>query len=225
MEPQYHERILQRALLGKFSPLALQVIISANKKQDGWRGQIGHPEYHFDDNAIEQAQVYIDQQQEIVLRVLKSYKEEGKQPEKIELAWKALGRLTHTAQDYYAHSNYVALWIASISEGKKPPPEKIEPRDMQIMTHPDLHTGRVYPLELISYVIPFLKPLAKLCLPGDAHLHHNLDAPDRGPLFDYAFVAALKRTQFEFERIAEKLNLTQLERFSGGVIRPKQTVT
>ena len=38
-------------------------------------------------------------------------------------AWQAFGRLTHTAQDFYAHSNYVALWR---ERNPAAPPDQID---------------------------------------------------------------------------------------------------
>lgn len=53
MLTQYHIEICQGALVSKFSGRALSTIIEANIAQDDLPGQIGHPEYHFDDSAFE----------------------------------------------------------------------------------------------------------------------------------------------------------------------------
>jgi hypothetical protein len=42
-------------------------------------------------------------------------------------------------------------------------------------------------------------------LPRDAHGWMNLDSPQRGPNFKYAFQAAVKRTKIEFERTTQDL--------------------
>ena len=42
-------------------------------------------------------------------------------------------------------------------------------------------------------------------LPRDSHGWMNLDSPERGPNFPYAFEAAVKRTKIEFERTTKDL--------------------
>jgi len=42
-------------------------------------------------------------------------------------------------------------------------------------------------------------------LPRDSHGWMNLDSPERGPNFPYAFEAAVKRTKIEFERTTRDL--------------------
>ena len=65
----YHIEICQRALGNFFSPRALRKIISANVAQDGLLGQIGHPEFHFDDNAIDLGYAYIEKQRQIISQI------------------------------------------------------------------------------------------------------------------------------------------------------------
>jgi hypothetical protein len=57
----------------------------------------------------------------------------------------------------------------------------------------------VYWLELLTMVLP-LKPLIMPLLPRDSHAWMNIDSPERGPHFPYAFQAAVKRTAIEFKR-------------------------
>ena len=98
----YHIEICRRALDSTFSPEALNIIIAANLAQDGLRGLVGHPEYHFDDNAFEAGCAYMESQRQIILDAINMSSE-------IKIAWEAFGKLTHAAQDFYAHSNYVSL--------------------------------------------------------------------------------------------------------------------
>jgi hypothetical protein len=42
-------------------------------------------------------------------------------------------------------------------------------------------------------------------LPRDAHGWMNLDSPERGPNFEYAFQAGVKRTRIEFEKTTQAL--------------------
>jgi hypothetical protein len=48
----YHREITREALEYKVSQAALGLIIEANLEQDRLPGQVGHPEFHFDDNAF-----------------------------------------------------------------------------------------------------------------------------------------------------------------------------
>ena len=49
--------------------------------------------------------------------------------------------------------------------------------------------------------MPGLAPVMRRVLPKDSHTYLNLDGPEQGPLFEYAFQAALKRTQKELDKI------------------------
>jgi hypothetical protein len=188
----YHIQITTHALGDYFSQRALRTILEANQGQDRLLGQIGHPEYHFDDNLIKAGQAYMGKERQQVINSLA----EGDPP----AAWRAFGRLTHAAQDFYAHSNYVRLWFAAqgADDQQAPPIEAIEALDPQILDSPDLVSGRVYLLELLTFLPGLEKPASRL-LRRDAHYWMNLDTPDKGPLFTYAIAAARKRTLHEFE--------------------------
>ncbi len=191
METRYHDEILNEALGDSFSPRALQKIREGNVAQDNLRGQIGHDEYHFDNNAFEAGNAYIEENRRELLRAVKE--------RRVEDAWAAFGRLTHAAQDFYAHSNYVALWLARF-DGDAPPPSDIEPLEEAILQSPELHSGKLYyPLEALSY-IPFLRRFVLPLLPRDSHAWMNLDFPERGVAFFYAKEAAIKRTREELAR-------------------------
>jgi hypothetical protein len=112
--------------------------------------------------------------------------------------------LTHTAQDFYAHSNYIPLWLARQPEGALPAPSEVEPMDPDLIRSPALRSGKVYWLELLTMILP-LKPLIMPLLPRDSHAWMNIDSPERGPSFPYAFQAAVKRTAIEFEKTTRDL--------------------
>ena len=98
-----HEEMTREALNAQVSQRALEVIIAANRKQDALSRQIGHDEYHFDNNAIDEGHRYINEQRGFALAALLS--------PGVLSAWIAFGRLTHTAQDFYAHTNYIPMWL------------------------------------------------------------------------------------------------------------------
>jgi hypothetical protein len=205
----YHRAITAQALADQFSKPALKAIISANLGQDHWlRGQIGHDEYHFDQSAFEASWAYLERNRAQVRAALA----DGQ----VLPARQAFGRLTHAAQDLYAHSNYVSLWLERFPEGKWPPPDEIDPFDRSLLTGPDLRSGKLYyPLEVLSF-IPVLKELVLPRLPRDSHAWMNLDAPSRGPKFPYAFAAAVKRTRYEYDRTVQDLPPESLRLFTAG---------
>jgi hypothetical protein len=191
MLTQYHLQITREALETHFSPRALDVILKANIGQDDVRGQIGHDEFHFDNNAFDRASAYLEAQRVLVADHLARGE--------VLPAWQAFGRLTHVAQDFYAHSNYLRLWLDRFAGGPVPTPDRVDPVDSALLASPELRSGRIYfPWEFLSFV-PGLKWLVIPLLPRDAHAHMNIDHPGR-PLFDYAYAAAVMRTRLESDR-------------------------
>jgi len=192
----FHIDMMHLAFDDIFGPRALGKMIAANVKQDRLLGQIGHDEYHFDNNAFEKSYAYIEKQRALTVSSLMN--------DDAPLAWAAFGRLTHTAQDFYAHSNYIALWLSCQPDGAMPTPPEVDPFASDLINSPALRSGKVYFLEALTLILP-LKPLVMPLLPRDAHAWMNLDSPERGPNFQYAFHAALKRTVIEFERTTKDL--------------------
>lgn len=206
-----HREITHEALWAYCAPTALEAIIQANLSLDGLWGQIGHPEYHFDANAFAESRAFMAAQESLILTRLR----EG--VDRLP-AWQAFGRLSHTAQDLYAHSNYIALWLEKTGT-PWPPPEEVDPLDEDVLHHPRLRSGRLYyPLEVLTF-LPLLGRWVQRLLPRDAHAWMNLDHPGRGPLFAYARAAAIHRTRHEWQRIQrrirEELGEIPALRFSG----------
>lgn len=195
MLPRFHVEIMQLALGDRFSPRALEMIIKANLRQDWLLGQIGHDEYHFDNNAFDQSYAYIEEQRARTVSALMANDVSG--------AWSAFGRLTHTAQDFYAHSNYIALWLARQSQSVRP--ADVESTDSSLIHSAALRSGKVYPLEVLT-LIPLLRPVVLSFLPRDSHGWMNIDSPERGPNFPYVFQAAVKRTRVEFAMTTRDLS-------------------
>jgi hypothetical protein len=206
MLKKYHVEICQRALENRFSSKALEIIIAANIGQDHIRYQVRHPHFHFDSNAFKASNNYIEQQRQVVLDAL--HTKEQPVP-----AWEAFGRLTHTAQDFYAHTNYIQLWLDAHSNADVIPPSQIGALDPEIIQHPNLHSGNIYLWDWLAFV-PGFYSLALRLTPKDSHTHMNLDHPGRGEFFPYAFEAAVQRTVLEFEQIAGKLSITEVAIFT-----------
>jgi hypothetical protein len=207
---QYHKSITRKALGERFSPRALKAILAANLKQDDLlTGQIGHDEYHYDNNAIAESDRYLEEQRMLTLSAL--------QDDDPPTAWAAFGRLVHTAQDFYAHSNYVDLWLShSNNNGQTPPPPaEIAPLMDELVRSPDLCSGVLYyPWEIFTF-IPLVKRFVIPLLPEDSHAHMQLDSPAHGERFEYAFEAALKRTWYEFDKTVAGLSPGQEALFTG----------
>jgi hypothetical protein len=193
MLTQYHIEIMLNALGDRFSPRAMSAIIHANVNQDRLSGQFGHDEFHFDNNAFEKAYAYIEEQRALAISSL--HKNDALS------AWSAFGRLTHTLQDFYAHSNYITLWLARFDGHALPASSEVDPVDLTLIQHPDLRSGKVYlPFEIL-YFMRSTKEFSLRFLPKDSHAWMNLDTPEQGFKFDYAMQAAIKRTVIEFEKM------------------------
>ncbi len=211
MLQKYHVQILGQALGDVFSPAALAKITKANVDQDRISAQLGHDEYHFDNNAFEKSYAYIEEQRALVISSL----HRADTPS----AWSAFGRLTHTAQDFYAHSNYIDLWLGLHTNGSRLAPSFIHPVETDILESGALRSGKLYyPLEVFSF-IGFLKPLILPLLPRDSHAWMNIDSPEQGFKFDYVMQASIKRTVMEFEKTAKALQQNQLKLFVDKEIR------
>jgi hypothetical protein len=203
----FHRSITLQALGKYFTPPALEVILAANLGQDTLRGQIGHDEFHFDANAFAKSYAYLEANRDQVPPAL----ERGD----LFTAWRAMGRLTHAAQDFYAHSNYISLWLACFPSDAWPAPEEINPLDGDLLASPALRSGKLYyPLEALSYISSIKKYILPL-IPRDSHAWMNLDAPGQGPKFPYAMAAAIKRTDWEYEETMRRLPENLALKFTG----------
>ena len=195
MLSQYHIEIMLASLGDRFSARAMSEIIQANVDQDRLSGLVGHDEFHFDNNAFEKTYAYIEEQRGMVVSSLEAGSASP--------AWHAFGRFLHAVQDFYAHSNYVTLWLDGFKGQTPPPAPEIDAMDPDIINSPDLRSGKVYlPVEAL-YFFKRLRPFVLRVLPHDSHAWMNLDSPEQGFQFDYAMHAAIKRTVFEFKKTTE----------------------
>ncbi len=199
-----HIDMTREALGSRMSPRAIEIVIAANLKQDSLRGQFGHDEYHFDNNAFEKSYAYVTEQRGYVLASLMS--------PGVLSAWIAFGKLTHAVQDFYSHTNYISMWIDQ-HNGTPPPPPEIDPVRKDIIESPDMYSAKIYLPWDALYFVPFMRKLSIKFLPKDSHGRMNLDSPKQGPLFEYARAAAIKRTVHEFEILEKMLPPEMLTKF------------
>ncbi len=184
MNAKYHIEITRKALSNHFSEKALRTILRANINQDSIKNQINHDHFHFDSNTFEEGFDYIQQQNWIVINAIDL--------SDFRTAQKAFGRVLHTWQDFYSHSNYVRLWC---EQNQQAGPSEIIHNDETIMNHPDLRSGINYGLFEYLALLPGLSSIITPLMPNDSHAKMNLDTPRSGPLFEFAFTAARKRTK------------------------------
>lgn len=204
MELEYHILACKEAFGEYFSQRAFDTIIEANARQDDTINLLRF-DFHFDNN-FENTWQYIDKQKKILFNSLTI--------DKVEDSWIAFGRITHAQQDFYSHSNYVRLWAEKYgNNGKLPPPESIEPMEMELLKHPELITAKIYmPFEMITYWERF-RAFARRHLPNDSHANMNLDHPERGELFAYAQAASVKKLRFDYQEITQEITQEEIRIF------------
>jgi hypothetical protein len=198
MDARYHAEITRQALADHLDEAALHVIVRANLGQDRLANLVGHPEIHFDDSAFAAGEAYIaDQRRQAVTALL----ERNDRP----AALAAFGRLLHGRQDFYAHSNWVALWVDSRGGLAHCSPDQVEICANPLLV-PQLISGAGVPWHFIAVRVPLLGRLARRYLiPADSHETMNLDHPGRGPLFPFAMAAALQHSRLELELLLSSL--------------------
>ncbi|MCU0521897.1 MAG: Het-C domain-containing protein [Anaerolineae bacterium] len=197
MHAQYHTALIRQALEADFSEAALAEVIAANLGQDALRYQLGNkPHFHCDNNKIAESLSYVEAEHaEIVIGAVVG---DGTRMRT------ALGRLCHTVQDFYAHSNYVDLWLETQRGRPRPPAESIDGLAPDLLAHPDLRTGTFVMARDLIYYVPLLGRLVRrIYVPPGSHEAMNLDGPERGWRFRYAYVAAYQRTCAEYRRAAK----------------------
>jgi len=185
------------------------VMTTANVKQDQfWTGFFGHDEFHCDNNAFAKTHAYIESQRALAIESLKK--------KDVVSAWQAFGRMTHSVQDFYAHSNYISLWLNLFDGKTPPPPAEVDPVYPSLIQSPSLRSGKVYyPIELL-YFLEKTKAFALRILPKDSHAWMNLDTPAQGFTFEYAMQAAIKRTRLEYEKTIHGLSRELVALFTSG---------
>ena len=195
METQYHIAVLTETIGAHISARALHEIIAGNLGQDrGWN-QL-RPHVHFDNSQFAQGLALIEEQHGIIAR-----------SEDANAMWLAFGKLTHAAQDFYSHSNYVDLWLEANGGFEKTKPEDINGLDENLLHDSRLVSGNFFWWRDTIYYIPLIKNFAKkhLVFP-DSHEAMNLDRPACGAQFPYSIVAAQQRTRAEYDRVMKTLS-------------------
>lgn len=191
----YHADITKRANEAQLDDQQLELVIAANIAQDL---QQTLSEIHFDNCTFAESIEYINSEWRLV-------KQAGDRLGDAALA--AFGRLLHTTQDFYAHSNWIELHVHQ---------SPIPIWDQSLGTLPS---------DIVSGTWWIGGP--KRCGPDvPTHSRLNKDNPDSqvgskvvdsGPnqgktLFDLAFATAVPACRLQFERLA-KVKLAPLRLF------------
>ena len=202
MDSQYHIQLLTETLRSYFSSKGLEQIIAANLGQDSLRYQLGaYPQYHFDNNQIARSLAYVEEEHAQIGKLASDPAGNHAQRQRA-----AFGRLTHTVHDFYAHSNYVDLWLEANGGLANTSADDIKGLDPTLLNHPQLYTGSFLLWFDTLYYLPGLRPILRsIYLRPNSHEAMNLDNPGQGPKFAYAMVAAKQRTLYEYQHAVETL--------------------
>ncbi len=202
---QYHTTVLTETIGAHFSAEALKQIIHANQEQDSLFNLLAKPHIHFDNCLFAEAAAYVEAQHALVAR--------GGDPLVMRAAF---GRLSHTVQDFYSHSNYVDLWLKAHGGLENTVPEDVDGLDPSLLASPELRTGYFHLWRDIIYYLPVVKGWArKHLLFRDSHEAMHLDDPSRGPRFPCSIVAAKQRTLAEYRRAINALGAERAALFHG----------
>lgn len=210
---RYHTSMLKNTLGHFFTPEALREVTAANLGQDGLGTLLGHDYIHFDACKFKESLAYIDDQHGLIAN--------NQNPHQMRAAF---GRLTHGAQDFYAHSNYVDLWLRKHGGLERTHPEQIDGLDPELLSSPELKSGYFYWWRDLIYYIPGISGFARKYLVfADSHEQMHLDDPSRGPRFAYAIEAAQQRTLMEYQRAVRALTPERLAEFQGYSLTAQST--
>lgn len=202
---QYHTAVLTETIGAYFSAEALKQIIRANHEQDTLFNLLTKPHIHFDNCLFADAANYIEEQHALIARSDNPLVMRG-----------AFGRLSHTAQDFYSHSNYVDLWLGTRGGLENTRPDDMDGLDPALLASPELRSGYFHLWRDSIYYLPLVKGWVKkhLLFP-DSHETMHLDDPGRGPKFPYSIIAAKQRTLAEYRRAVNALDAERASLFHG----------
>ena len=199
MISKYHVQITTDAVGGRFDSQSLSTIVRANLGQDRLLNLLGHPEIHFDDSQFAVSEDYIQQQrQQAVVAMVEQQNR--------TVALQALGRLLHGRQDFYAHSNWVALWVDRNGGLDRVTPDQVA-LCLDPLAEPALISGTSSAFHYLACRVPIYGPFhQRRFVPATCHEAMNLDDPSRGPLFPFAIAAATRHSALELDMLLKQLS-------------------
>jgi hypothetical protein len=216
MLSRYHIEITKNSLENFFTPASFREITRANVRQDSFASLFGiDARRHVCDCTVAESLAYVEEEHQRIAEL--AYVSTGAAQQRA-----ALGRLLHTVQDFYAHTNYVSLWLAERRPGITDEQVKIDAFDPDIFDHPALQIAQWSTWREPLYYVPGLGDwMRRVCLPASSHEAINLDSPRRGSLFGLAMSVAHQRTLVEYARAVVAIRAIggreAVARFHGGV--------
>lgn len=202
MRSKYHVLITKEAIGEFFSPNNLNTILTSNINQDCIIGLLGHDEFHFDNNKFSESYAYLKSQKYLCVQAIVG--------NKTRKALKAFGRMCHSVQDFYAHSNYIQLWINNLNE-EAPSLSNLNCIERSILNSKELVSHQTtFPGDYLA-LIPGVDKLLKPYLPKSSHTNMNLDSPTSGDNFYWAYHSAVVRTKIELEKVIGELHCFEKE--------------
>ena len=194
MLSKYHIEITENSLGSFFTSMSLREIARANVGQDSLLSLFGvEARRHVCDCTVDESFAYVEEEHATIAALAEKPGEEARQRA-------ALGRLLHTVQDFYAHTNYVALWVAERGETASLESGGGE-LDPQLLAHPQLQIAQWLTWRDPFYYVPVVGDvMRRVWLPMDSHEAINLDSPKSGAYFYWAMAIARQRTLREYAR-------------------------
>lgn len=197
MDSRYHVEMTQRVLAKYFAPGALREVVRANVGQDSLRGLFGFDAHrHFCDPNLAHSWAYVDAEHALIEDLAAKRGPVAQQRA-------ALGRLLHTVQDFYAHTNYVDLWLTRYGLAET---DRIDGLDDGLIASPELRVGEwIFWRDSLYYIPVVGRLLRRIWLPAGSHEAVNLDSPARGPRFSLALSTAGQRSRLEYRRALQAI--------------------
>ena len=209
MNSLFHQLITIDALTDNFSAVALKEIVTHNIRQDSIKNQFFHDEIHFDNNKFAEGNQLIEYLHNNCVDSIKQ--------DNFADARSYFGKLIHTVQDFYAHSNYARL-TKTLFENKTPNNNHtLDCLNPAIIKSSLLKSHTVnFPFDYLCIIPLFARWFSKFC-PEDSHARMNLDTPQSDGPFDLAYKLAVIRTRIEYQAIitGNHLSNSQLHAFHG----------
>ena len=210
MDKNYHIEITKNSLINDFHKSALQNIIRANIGQDRLYFLIDHDHLHFDSNQFDASWKYIEAQRQIAITEIGN--------KNFRNAQAAFGRLLHTWQDFFSHSNYIKLWLDNHPGNAA---EEIDPDNKKLFLYPNLSSGHNNLLIEFLALVPIVNKALMPLFPNNSHARMNLDSPSSGKLFYFAYWAGFKRTKIEYSLLFQQYFKTTSDRDSFSLFQGK----
>lgn len=194
MLSKYHIELTEKSLGSFFTSTSLREMTRANVGQDSLSSLFGvEARRHVCDCTVDESFAYVNEEHAVIAELAQQPGEEARQRA-------ALGRLLHTVQDFYAHTNYVALWVAERGDTTSLESGGGE-LDPQLLAHPQLQIAQWLTWREPFYYVPVVgQAMRRVWLPKDSHEAINLDSPKSGSHFYLAMASARQRTLREYAR-------------------------